>query len=152
MSVVSPPESLLTHVALPVRDLEETLAFFAKYTTLEKIHERQDDETGLRTVWLANGRDKTAEAARFVLVLICGHLPTQITGSIQEEYGFLRSISHLGISLTTRDEVDAIAAMAKEDGCLVLGPRYMNPVVGYICLIRDPDGNQVEFSVEQVLG
>jgi len=42
--------------------------------------------------------------------------------------------------------------MAKEDGVLVLGPRYMNPVVGYICLIRDPDGNQLEFSVEQVLG
>ena len=42
--------------------------------------------------------------------------------------------------------------MAKEDGTLVLGPRYMNPVVGYICLVRDPDGNQVEFSVEQVLG
>jgi len=28
----------------------------------------------------------------------------------------------------------------------------MNPVVGYICLVRDPDGNQLEFSVEQVLG
>jgi hypothetical protein len=29
---------------------------------------------------------------------------------------------------------------------------YRNPVVGYICLIRDPDGNNLEFSVEQVLG
>ncbi len=42
--------------------------------------------------------------------------------------------------------------MAKEDGILVLGPRYMNPVVGYICIVHDPDGNQLEFSVEQVLG
>ena len=25
-------------------------------------------------------------------------------------------------------------------------------VVGYICLVRDPDGNNVEFSVEQDLG
>jgi len=42
--------------------------------------------------------------------------------------------------------------MAKEDGCLVLGPMYRNAVVGYICLVRDPDGNNIEFSVEQVLG
>jgi len=38
------------------------------------------------------------------------------------------------------------------DGTLVLGPMYRNEVVGYICLLRDPDGNNVEFSVEQDLG
>jgi catechol 2,3-dioxygenase-like lactoylglutathione lyase family enzyme len=148
----APPASLLTHVALPVRDLDATLAFYERYTTLRKIHERFEPATGLRTAWLANERDVTEAAARFVLVLICGSLPKQITGDIKEEYGFLRSISHLGISLDSRDDVDRIAAMAAEEGCLVLGPRYMNPVVGYICLIKDPDGNQVEFSVEQVLG
>ncbi|MDE3205738.1 MAG: VOC family protein [Acidobacteriota bacterium] len=149
---VAAPPSLLTHVALPVRDLDATLEFYARYTTLEKIHERYEEETGLRTVWLANARDVTEEAARFVIVLICGSLPTQITGDIAEEYGFLRSISHLGMSLESRQAVDTVAEMAREDGCLVLGPRYMNPVVGYICLIRDPDGNQLEFSVEQILG
>jgi catechol 2,3-dioxygenase-like lactoylglutathione lyase family enzyme len=148
----APPESLFTHVALPVRDLDATLDFYRKYTTLELIHERTDPETGLRSVWLANSRDRTDAAARFVLVLICGSLPSQVTGDIKEEYGFLTSISHLGISLSTRDEVDRIAEMAKEEGILVLGPRYMNPVVGYICIVRDPDGNQLEFSVEQVLG
>ena len=54
--------------------------------------------------------------------------------------------------MNTRDKVDQIAAMAEEEGILVLGPMYRNDVVGYICLIRDPDGNNVEFSVEQVLG
>jgi len=128
------------------------MAFYDKYTTLENIHERQDPETNLRSVWLANPGDKTEQAARFVLVLIEGSLPKQITGDIEEEYGFLTSISHLGISLNTRDEVDQIAAMAEEEGILVLGPMYRNDVVGYICLIRDPDGNNIEFSVEQVLG
>ena len=42
--------------------------------------------------------------------------------------------------------------MASEDGCLLLGPMYRNEVVGYICIVTDPDGNNVEFSVEQVLG
>jgi len=147
------PPSLLTHVALPVRDLDATLAFYAKYTTLIKIHERRDPVTDIRSVWLANERDiTTTGAARFVIVLICGALPTDITGGIKEEYGFLRSISHLGISLNSRTEVDQIAAMAKEDGCLLLGPMYNDEVVGYICVITDPDGNNLEFSVEQILG
>lgn len=151
-NTVPPPDSLWTHIALPVRSLDDTMAFYDKYTTLENIHERQDPETNLRSVWLANPGDKTEQAARFVLVLIEGSLPKQITGDIEEEYGFLTSISHLGISLNTRDEVDQIAAMAEEEGILVLGPMYRNDVVGYICLIRDPDGNNIEFSVEQVLG
>jgi lactoylglutathione lyase len=45
-----------------------------------------------------------------------------------------------------------VAALAEEEGRLVLGPMYRNEVVGYICLVRDPDGNNIEFSVEQVLG
>ncbi|MBN4083888.1 VOC family protein [bacterium AH-315-A03] len=147
-----PPESLWTHIALPVRSLDDTMAFYDKYTTLENIHERQDPETNMRSVWLANPGDKTEQAARFVLVLIEGSLPKQITGDIKEEYGFLTSISHLGISLNTRDEVNQIAAMADEEGILVLGPMYRNDVVGYICLIKDPDGNNIEFSVEQILG
>jgi catechol 2,3-dioxygenase-like lactoylglutathione lyase family enzyme len=147
-----PPASLLTHIALPVRDLDATLAFYERYTTLVNIHERLDPQTGLRSVWLANERDVTADAARFVIVLICGKLPIAVTGDIKEEYGFLRSISHLGISLDSRDDVDRVAAMAKEEGCLLLGPMYRNEVVGYICIVTDPDGNNVEFSVEQVLG
>ena len=147
-----PPESLWTHIALPVRSLDDTMAFYDKYTTLENIHERQDPETNMRSVWLANPGDKTEQAARFVLGLIEGSLPKQITGDIKEEYGFLTSISHLGISLNTRDEVNQIAAMADEEGILVLGPMYRNDVVGYICLIKDPDGNNIEFSVEQILG
>lgn len=145
--------TLLTHIALPVRSLEATLAFYAKYTDLALIHQREDPDTGLRTAWLANERDRTTPgAARFVIVLIEGKLPTKITGDIQEQYGFLTSISHLGLSLNSREEVDRIAEMAREDGCLLLGPMYRNEVVGYICIVTDPDGNNLEFSVEQVLG
>ncbi len=147
------PPGLLTHIALPVRDLDATLAFYEKYTTLIKIHERRDSATDVRSVWLANERDITTEgSARFVIVLICGALPTDITGDIKEEYGFLTSIAHLGISLNSRDEVDQVAAKAKDDGCLLLGPMYNDEVVGYICVITDPDGNNLEFSVEQTLG
>ncbi len=147
------PTSLLTHIALPVRDLEATLAFYERYTTLVKIQQRYDEETKMHTAWLANERDRTTEgAARFVIVLMEGALPKQITGDIEESYGFLTSISHLGISLDSREEVDQVAELAREEGRLLLGPMYRNPVVGYICIVTDPDGNNVEFSVEQVLG
>jgi catechol 2,3-dioxygenase-like lactoylglutathione lyase family enzyme len=152
-TVDAPPVSLLTHIALPVRSLADMLAFYERYTTMKVIHQRVDPETNLRTAWLANERDITEHGARFVIVLIEGQVPRNVVGdAIQEHYGFLTSFSHLGISLDSRDDVDRVAAMAKEEGCLVLGPMYRNEVVGYICLIRDPDGNNVEFSVEQVLG
>ena len=152
MATTTRPHTKLTHIALPVSNLDATLAFYAKYTTMEKIHERFDEETHMRSAWIANTEDKTETSARFVIVVMEGKLPTQITGDIKEEYWFLRSIAHLGISLDSREDVDRIAAMAKEDGNLVLGPVYRNRVVGYICLVRDPDGNNVEFSVEQDLG
>jgi catechol 2,3-dioxygenase-like lactoylglutathione lyase family enzyme len=149
----APAASLLTHIALPVRNLKAMLDFYARYTTMKVIHQRVDDETGLRTAWLANERDITEDAARFVIVLIEGQVPRNVVGdAIKEQYGFLTSFSHLGFSLNSRDEVDRVAALAKEEGCLVLGPMYRNEVVGYICLVRDPDGNNIEFSVEQVLG
>jgi catechol 2,3-dioxygenase-like lactoylglutathione lyase family enzyme len=145
--------TILTHIALPVRNLDAQLAFYAKYTNMVSIFERVDPETNLRTAWIANRRDLTEAAARFVIVLIEGSIPRDVVGDeMKEEYTFLTSFSHLGISVDTREEVDRIAAMAKEDGTLVLGPMYRNAIVGYICLVRDPDGNNVEFSVEQVLG
>jgi len=150
----APPTSLLTHIALPVRNLERQLEFYARYTTMKVVSRRTDPETNLSTAWLANERDINPNGgARFVIVLIEGSLPREIVGNdMVEEYTFLKSISHLGISLDTRDDVDRVAAMAKADGTLVLGPIYRNEIVGYICLLRDPDGNNVEFSVEQDLG
>jgi len=152
-ALTSAPPTLFTHIALPVRNLAAQLEFYAKYTTLKVIAERQDPETNLRTAWIANERDITPGGARFVLVLIEGSIPRDVVGNdMKEEFTFLTSFSHLGLSLDSRAEVDAVAAAAKEEGTLVLGPMYRNEIVGYICIVRDPDGNNIEFSVEQTLG
>jgi hypothetical protein len=45
--------------------------------------------------------------------------------------------------------VDAAAAAGREDGVLTLDPADGGPIVGYFCLLEDPDGNQVEFSYGQ---
>jgi len=83
MTTTTRPHTLLTHIALPVSNLDATLAFYAKYTTMEKIHERFDEETHMRSAWIANTEDKTTTSARFVIVVMEGKLPSQITGDIK---------------------------------------------------------------------
>jgi lactoylglutathione lyase len=61
----------------------------------------------------------------------------------------LAPFAHLGIELTSHDAIDEIAAKAADAGCLGMGATEMPPPTGYICMLRDPDGNMVEFSYDQ---
>ena len=122
-----------THVALRVKDLSRSVAFYGKYAGLVVAHER--DEAGTRVVWLA----ERAEDPAFVFVLI----PMPHTA------GERPGVHHFGFSVASRDEVDAVAATARGDGLLREGPRDAGPVVGYFCIVEDPDANWVEFSFGQ---
>ena len=124
----------LTHLALGVRDLDRTIAFYCKHVNLHVVHERADD--GRRVVWLA---ERPADAD-FVLVLL------EVPG---ERPPGPRNLQHLGFAVASRGEVDQAAAAARADGALALEPTYAGPVVGYFCIVTDPDGNQVEFSYGQ---
>ena len=124
----------LTHVALGVRDLDRTIDFYRKHVNLHVVHERADD--GRRVVWLA---ERPADA-EFVLVLF------EIPGDGPSGPG---NLQHLGFAVASRAEVDQAAAAARADGVLALEPMYAGPVVGYFCIVMDPDGNQVEFSYGQ---
>lgn len=122
----------LTHVALATRDLDATIAFYRRHVGLHVVHERSED--GFRVVWLA----ETPVAPRFVLVLFPSASPPAS--------GPATTLQHLGFAVDSRDEVDAAASVARADGLLVSEPTYHGPVVGYFCIVRDPDGNLVEFS------
>jgi catechol 2,3-dioxygenase-like lactoylglutathione lyase family enzyme len=123
----------LTHVALRVKDLAGSVAFYRKYAGLAVAHERVDD--GTRVVWLAERPDDPS----FVFVLIpMAHTEVERPG-----------VHHFGFSLASRTEVDAIAATARADGLLRDGPRDAGPIVGYFCIVEDPDRNWVEFSFGQ---
>lgn len=121
----------LTHVALGVGELERTIAFYRKYAKLHVVHDRHEGDT--RVVWLS----ERAEAPVFVLVLFETALPARTQPS---------SLQHLGFAVASRAEVDEVAAEARRDGVLALEPVYAGAVVGYFCIVHDPDGNQVEFS------
>ena len=134
-------KSYFTHVALQVRDLERSIQFYESFCGMEITHERRDDsgEMGTRVVWMAEpGREND-----LIFVLMPGsHTQPQHPSDY----------SHLGFALETREEVNLVAARAKETGCLEWAPRQEPFPVGYYCGVRDPDGRFVEFSYGQPLG
>ena len=126
-----------THLALHVRDLEACIGFYRDYCGMNLVHERED--AGTRVVWLAEpGKEKD-----LIIVLLPGG-----PGRDQPEGDF----SHFGFALESRAAVDAIAAKARERGCLLWEPRDEPYPVGYYCGLIDPDGYFVEFSYGQPLG
>ena len=126
-----------THIALHVRDVDACVEFYRSYCGLETVHERNPRAT--RVVWLAEPRRER----EFIVVLVPG-------GSTREQPG--GDFSHLGFALDSRAAVDAVAARAAAQGCLVWAPRDEPYPVGYYCGVRDPNGNVVELSYGQPLG
>lgn len=136
---VHPPAPRWTHIALPCSDIDASIAFYERYTPL-RLLDRREDVDGFGA-WL--GQPDMADRP-FVLVLVSFHEDAG-RGALTTMAPF----AHLGIEVTSRDEVDAIAARAERDGCLHWPAAQMPPPIGYICAVRDPDGNVVEFSFDQ---
>ncbi len=127
----------LTHVALLVSNVDITVDFYIKYCGFKVIERRMDPNTGCRVVWLGEKLD-------FVIVAFeTEKKPIQ---------SLSKPLSHLGFSLDSRDAVDQISEVARQEGILEYGPIYFDETVGYICNILDPDGNCIEFSYGQKLG
>jgi catechol 2,3-dioxygenase-like lactoylglutathione lyase family enzyme len=126
----------LTHVALPVTDVESSLDFYRRYADMEIVHRRRDEETGDQVVWVS---DRTRP---FVIVLI----------EQDPSSGSLTGFSHLGVGCDSRREVDRRCELARREGRTVLGPLDSGPPVGYWGFITDPDGNNLELSHGQEVG
>lgn len=127
-----------THIALPTGDLDKAIEFYTTLTPLVVV-ERFQDEAG-QSAWLSNeGQVETP----FVLVLVA------FNKDRGQQLGLLRPFAHLGIEVPERADVDALAERARELGCLHWEPRDMPGPVGYICALKDPDGNVVEISHNQ---
>lgn len=120
----------LTHVALPVRELDQSIDFYAAYAAMQVVHRREG------VVWLS---DKTRP---FVIVLMeSDAVPHPLLPS-----------AHLGVACGSRDEIDRLAARARDEGRLIEGPTDYGPPVGYWAFLRDPDGHTLEVSHGQDVG
>jgi catechol 2,3-dioxygenase-like lactoylglutathione lyase family enzyme len=120
----------LTHIALPARDLDASIDFYARYADLRVVHRRTDGGAGV--VWLS---DLTRP---FVVVLIT----TEVTHS-------LGGWAHLGVACASRAEVDRRCRAAHEAGIVVDGPHDDGPPVGYWAILPDPDGHHLELAFGQ---
>ena len=131
-----------THIALRVGDLDASIAWYAEFTPLQLLERRQDD-MGFGA-WL--GQPESADRP-FILVLAQFLPDTDPFKAYPKEV--LTPFAHLGIELPTREALDDAAARAGDAGCLAMPPTQMPPPVGYVCMLRDPDGNMIEFSYDQ---
>ncbi len=136
----------LTHVALPCSNLDRTIEFYTTLTPLVVVA-RNEDENG-RGVWLSNEKQ-----AKDPFVLVLAEFLPEVAGRFGLEPGqpapILTPFAHIGIELPRREDVDAVADKARAMGCLHWEPRQMAAHIGYICAVKDPDGNVVEFSHDQ---
>jgi len=117
----------MTHVALPVTDLDASIVFYERWAKMRVVHRRPD------VAWLSDG------TRPFVIVLI----------QAQEVRSPLRPVAHLGVGCRTRADIDEICARAREEDVLLDGPHDYGPPVGYWAFLRDPDGHTLEVSFGQ---
>ncbi|HEY6378658.1 MAG TPA: VOC family protein [Candidatus Dormibacteraeota bacterium] len=135
-----------THVAIPSMDIDRSIDFYTSLTPLVLVARNQDPSG--QSAWLSNANQVETP---FVLVLV------QLAAEVGAQFGIeagkphrtLGPFSHIGVELPHREDVDAVAAQARELGCLHWEPMQMAEHVGYVCAVTDPDGNVIEFSHNQ---
>jgi catechol 2,3-dioxygenase-like lactoylglutathione lyase family enzyme len=128
-----------SHIALATRDIDASIDFYRTFCALAVLRDRRIE--GGRTVWL--GPPPTAgREPRFVLVLGPSEAPASSSSG---------SLEHLGFTCPSRDDVERMAARGRAAGVHVDGPHDAGPPVGYWVMLRDPDGNLVEFAHGQPL-
>jgi catechol 2,3-dioxygenase-like lactoylglutathione lyase family enzyme len=139
---IGPVRATWTHIAFAVKDIDASIAWYEKFTHLTLLA-RGEDKDG-KNAWLG---DSTRPDSPFILVLgqfFEGHDP--FAPAVHPPMG---PFAHIGIELPSKEAVDEIAAKAKAAGCLGLGPLQMPKQIGYICFLKDPDGNTIECSFDQ---
>lgn len=143
--MASPNPPIFTHIAMRCGNLDKSIAFYKRWCAFEVLHQRSengpDGHGPIRLAWL--GRPPAAgKNPEFVIVLL----------EVRTPPGHTSLFDHLGLSVESRAEVDRIAREAEPESILHWAAVDNGPIVGYLCAVKDPDGNVVEFSHGQKLG
>ncbi len=126
----------LTHIALPVSNVERSIEFYSTYAGMEVVHRRIDAEEGTSVVWLS---DLTRP---FVIVLL----------ETESVHPVLSQFAHLGVGCPSREQLDSLCNKARLEGLLIEEPTDSGYPVGYWAFLRDPDGHTLELSYGQEVG
>ncbi len=139
---IHPPEARWTHVALRVADIDASIDWYTTHTPLKLLRRRRDADG--HSAWL--GHDDSPDKP-FILVL--AQFFAASDPFKDAPIATLAPFAHLGVEVTSREELEAAAERAEAEGCLAMPPTDMPAPVGYICMISDPDGNMIELSYDQ---
>jgi catechol 2,3-dioxygenase-like lactoylglutathione lyase family enzyme len=139
---IGPVRATWTHIAFAVKDVEASIAWYQKFTHFSVLA-RSEDADGLNA-WLGDAEDFESPFLLVIGQFYEGHDPFAPT-----PHPPMGPFAHIGIEVPTKEQVDRIAALAKSEGYLALGPMQMPKQIGYICFIKDPDGNTIEYSYDQ---
>ena len=123
-----------THITINVNDLDRSIDFYTTFCGLVIVRDRRLE--GRHNVWLGPPAP-TGESPVFVLVMVQDRVKARI--------------DHFGFQCETREEVDRIAEIAREQNILAEPPTDVGGIVGYFTMVRDPDGHLVEFTFGQPL-
>ena len=126
----------LTHIALPVANVDRSIEFYATYAGMKVVNRRVDKEEGISVVLLCDG------TRPFVIVLL-------ETNSV---HPVLSPLAHLGVGCPSREYMDNLCDRARSSGILIQEPKDSGYPVGYWALLRDPDGHTLELSYGQEVG
>lgn len=137
-----PSEPRWTHMALRVTDMDATIAWYEEFTPLVLIDRREDDQG--YGGWLGMPGETNNP---FILVL-AQFFPESDPFS-SAPIATLAPFAHLGMEMPNKEDIDAIAKKGKAAGCLGMPPTMMPAPIGYITMLKDPDGNTIEFSWDQ---
>lgn len=124
----------LSHIALIVRDINKMIDFYREFTGMNVIHNRNDE--GVNVAWL-----RLPEPSSLIIVMI-------------EDKNFeitkLQRMNHFGFDAASREVVDELAKKGEKLGILIQPAVDGGKILGYLCLVEDPDGNYLEFAYGQM--
>jgi catechol 2,3-dioxygenase-like lactoylglutathione lyase family enzyme len=120
------PMPRLTHIALPVRNLGESVDFYRRYCRLGIVKDRRGE--GQATVWL--GKGPQSGAVMLVLQQVAEIHPHQLVFQLESE-----------------EEMHRVASLAHAEKAVSVYPLpvFSGEGIGSFIVVRDPSGHELEF-------
>ena len=119
----------ITHICLHVENLEDCVRFYRRYCQMEVIEDHSEGGEG--SVYMSEaGRQN-----ELVFQFKSGGENLALAETAEQHFGF---------AVESREAVDDIAKLAREDEIIFFEPDEYLPGA-YLCGVKDPNGNCVEF-------
>jgi len=117
----------LTHIAIAVKDLDQTLAFYQKVFEVKVMYHRDD----------------------FLQVTTPGANDIIVFEQEKADHGKTGGIAHFGFRLRDAKDIDEMAGRIKSAGGTIIDKGEFVPGEPYV-FFKDPDGYEVEICYELI--